>query len=231
MNKPYTDSTTENLVIYGNGQIARMLFHFAKSAYRITAFTVDRELIEGGTYADVPIIPFDEIQHYHPPGENRMIIAVGFVHMNRIRAERHAAARQKGYAFANYIHPSVVLHEDLSIGENNVILDHVSLNPGTSIGNSNFICSNVAIGHGCNIRDNCWINSGVAIAGETAINSNCFIGINAAIGDNISLAERCYIGANTLITRSTQVSEVYVSAHGERFPLPSEKFLRFIQKP
>lgn len=230
MNTTFSGAEKQNLIIYGNGQIARMLFHFAKSAYHVSAFTVDRCLITESAYAGVPIIPFDEILVTHPPSENKMIIAVGFVKMNSIRAERHAAAKAHGYKFINFIHPSSTVHDDLRIGENNVILDHVSLNPGTSIGSSNFICSNTAVGHGCIIEDNCWINSGVAIAGETRIASNCVIGINAAIGDNISVAEGCYIGANTLITRNTQPSEVYVSAHGERFPLPSEKFLKFIER-
>ncbi len=32
----------EKLIIYGNGQIARMLLHFARSQFDVVAFTVDR---------------------------------------------------------------------------------------------------------------------------------------------------------------------------------------------
>lgn len=220
----------DEIVIYGNGQMARMFYHFAKQVCRVSAFTVDRELIGSPSYAGVPVVPFDEVEEHYPPARHRMITAVGFVKMNRIRDERYQAAKSRGYAFANYIHPSVVLHDDVTFGENNVILDHVSLHPSTRIGNSNFICSNTTIGHGCRIGDNCWINSGVSIAGETKLESNCFIGINASIGDNIVIAERCYVGANTLITRSTAPAEVFVSSHGERFPLNSDDFLNFITR-
>lgn len=220
----------DKLVIYGNGQMAKMFYHFAKRACRVVALTVDRELIGCDSFAGVPIVPFDEVEKHFPPNHHRMITAVGFVEMNRIREERYLAAKRKGYAFANYIHPSAVIHDDILFGENNVVLDHVSLHPSTRIGNSNFICSNTTIGHGCRVGDHCWINSGVSIAGETSLGSNCFVGINASIGDNIAIAERCYIGANTLITRSTEPAEVYVSSHGERFPLPSDDFLKFIQR-
>jgi len=221
---------SDALIIYGNGQMARMFHHFARTEWRVAAFTVDRELITDSQFAGVPVLPFDEIERHCPPDSHHMITAVGFVQMNDVRASRYLAAKGKGYRFANYIHPSVVRHEDLVLGENNVVLDHVSLHPGVSLGNSNFLCSNISIGHGCRIEDNCWINSGVAVAGETLIRSNCFFGPNATVGDNIAIAERCYIGANTLVTRSTLAGEVYVSAQGERFPLSSDKFLDFIRR-
>lgn len=225
------DAPLPEVLLYGNGQIARMLFHFMRPTHRVAAFTVDRALITDPAYEGVPIVPFEEIESLYPPGRYPMIIAVGFVDMNRIRAARYAEAKGKGYRFINYIHPSVVIHDNLKLGENTVLLDHVSVHPGTSIGNSTFICSNTNIGHGCRIGDNCWINAGVAIAGETTIGANTFIGINAAIGDNLQVAEACYIGASTLITRNTAPEEVYVSASGERFPLPSDRFLKFIERP
>lgn len=220
----------DTLIIYGNGHMARMFYHFASTDFRVSAFTVDKNLITDCSYCGVPILPFETIEQYCATESHQMITAVGFVGMNDIRAERYRAAKDKGYRFANYIHPSVTKHPDLILGENNVILDHVSLHPGVRLGTSNFLCSNISIGHGCSIENNCWINSGVAIAGETIIQSNCFLGPNATIGDNIVIAERCYVGANTLVTRSTQANEVYVSAQGERFPLPSDQFLNFIGK-
>lgn len=224
------DSPPPDVVIYGNGQIARMLFHFMRPSHRVVAFTVSRDLITDTGYAGLPIVPFEEIESFYPPASCAMIIAVGFVQMNRVRAACYAEAKGRGYRFINYIHPSVVIHDNLELGENNVLLDHVSVHPGTSIGNSTFICSNTNIGHGCRIDDNCWINAGVAIAGETTIGANTFIGINAAIGNNLRVAESCYIGASTLITRNTAPEEVYVSASGERFPLPSDRFLKFIER-
>jgi len=218
------------VVIFGNGQMARLLFHFMRPTHHVSAFTVDRALITDKTYADIPIVPFDFIEAQFPPSHHDMIVAVGFVEMNQIRAERYREGKNKGYHFINYIHPSVLIHDNLNIGENNVLLDHVSVHPATQIGNSNFISSNTNIGHGCRIGNNCWINAGVAVAGETEIGSNTFIGINAGIGDNLSIGEANYIGANTLITRNTAPGEVYVSGNGERFPMLSKQFLKFIER-
>ncbi|MBS1159857.1 MAG: hypothetical protein H6R15_2276 [Proteobacteria bacterium] len=219
------------LIIYGNGQMARMFLHFARSEFAVVAFTVDRPVITETTIEGLPVIAFDEIEKHFPPNEHWLITAVGFLEMNRLRARKYQEGLAKGYRFANYIHPSVVRHPTLVLGDNNVILDHVAIHPYSRLGSGTFICSNASIGHGCDIGDNCWINSGVSIGGETRVGDGCFLGINATLSDNIRLGEHCYIGANTLVTRSTEANEVYISAAGERFPLNSEAFLKFITRP
>lgn len=222
--------TRPRLVVYGNGQMARMLLGFFRERFEVVGFTVDRSVIVEHSLESLPVIPFDEIQSVFPPENHRMIIAVGYLEMNDIRARKYEAATAMGYRFENYIHPSVAHHTNVSMGENNVILEHVAIHPDTSLGNSNFISSNTSIGHGCSIGNNCWVNAGVSIGGETKIGDNCFLGINATVGDNIELARRCYVGANTLVSRSTQADEVHISASGERFPLPSADFLKFIAR-
>lgn len=220
----------EKLIIYGNGQMAKMFLHFARTQFDVVAFTVDRAVVEEREIEGLPVIPFEEIGSRLSPASHAMITAVGYLAMNTLRAEKYAAARALGYRFVNFVHPSVVWHPTLLTGENNVILDHVAIHPYTRLGNGNFICSNASIGHGCRIGDNCWINSGVSIGGETRLGDGCFLGINATIGDNIVIERQCYVGANTLISRSTQPEEVYVSASGERFPLSSHAFLQFLAR-
>lgn len=220
----------DRLVIYGNGQMARMFLHFARRICPVTAFTVDRECIEAPEYLGVPVVPFDDIAAVAPPTGHCMIIAVGFARMNRLRAERYRDARRMGYRCPSFVDPSVILHEDVQFGDNNVVLDHVAIHPGTRLGDSNFVCSNSTIGHGCRLGDNCWINSGVSVAGEVSLGDNCFLGVGATLGDNIALAERSFVGANALLARNTVAGEVVIAAQGERFPLSSDDFLDFLRK-
>jgi len=222
--------TSKKLIIYGNGQMARMFLHFARLEYEVVAFTVDRSVLTDTVIEGLPVIPFEEIETHHPPAAHCLITAVGYLEMNSLRARKYREGLAKGYAFANYVHSSVVRHPGVAMGENNIVLDHVAIHPYTQIGNSVFIASNASIGHGCRIGDNCWINSGVAIGGETVIGDASFLGINATIGDNIRVERQCYVGANTLVTRDTLAEEVYISASGERFPLASQAFLQFIAR-
>lgn len=223
--------TIKKLIIYGNGQMARMFVHFARLEYEVVAFTVDRAVLADNFIEDIPVIPFEEIKIRYPPTEHCLITAVGYLEMNNLRARKYQEGLTKGYSFANYVHSSVVRHPNVSMGFNNVILDHVAIHPYTRLGNSIFICSNASIGHGCSIGDNCWITSGVSIGGETVIGDSSFLGINSTIGDNIRIERQCFVGANTLVFRNTKAEEVYISASGERFPLTSQAFLQFISRP
>lgn len=218
------------LVIYGNGQMARLFLHFARSEFDVVAFTVDRPVIAETVIEGLPVIPFDTIDQHYPPADHVMIIVVGFLEMNRLRTRKHQEAKALGYRLTSYIHPSVVRHPNLIVGEGSVVLDHVALHPYTRLGDGVFICSNASLGHGCTVENFCWINSGVAVGGETCIGEGSFLGINATLGDNVTLAHHCYVGANTLITRSTQPEEVFIAPAGERFPLDSAAFLQFIAR-
>lgn len=216
-----------DLIIFGTGKIAQVLYYFLKKEHNIVAFTIDREAMDETRLFDLPVIAFEEIEEFLLPKRHSMLIAVGYHQMNGFREARFAEAKSKGYGSINYIHPSVDLHGNIEIGENNVVLDHVSLHPFVKIGDSNFIWSNAVIAHGCTIEDNCWITSGVTIAGDTTIKSNAFLGVNATIGHSITIERENFIGANTKISKDTKAKEVYISRDGEKSRLDSERFLQF----
>ncbi|MGD9638329.1 MAG: transferase [Alphaproteobacteria bacterium] len=217
----------EKIVIFGNGKIAQIIYHFVKNTFDVVAFTVDRAFLKEDVLENLPVIAFDEIEKHFAPNDYKMLIAVGYIGMNSVREKKYGEAKAKGYSFVNYIDSSVVWHSNVTIGENNIILDHASVQPFAKIGNSNIIWSGAVVAHGCNVEDNCWITSGVTIAGDSTIKSNCFLGINATIGHNITIERENFIGANVLISRNTKEKEVFISKDGEKFRLDSLRFLQF----
>lgn len=219
-----------SLVIYGNGAMAKVLHAYTGKTREVVGFTVDRHCIAAGEtrFCGKPLVPFDEVVDHFPPDHHTMIVMVGFLDMNTLRAQKCAEARAMGYSLSSYIHESVLRHDDVAIGDNCVVLDHVSLHPGTRLGEGVFISSNVNIGHDCVIGDYTWINSGVAIAGRSTLGTGGFWGVNACAGDSLTIGARNFIGANTLVARSTGDDEVYLSEPGVKFRLKSQAFLRFI---
>jgi sugar O-acyltransferase (sialic acid O-acetyltransferase NeuD family) len=216
-------------VIYGNGSMARVLFSYARHSHDIAGFTVDDPCIADAatSFCGLPLAPFSRVESAFSPRDHQMIIAVGYVEMNELRERKYAEALERGYTFTSYIHPSLFVHDGVAIGENCIILDHVSIHPGSRIGRGTFITSNVNIGHDCEIGDNNWINAGVAIAGGCRIGPGCFFGVNASVAHGLRLGARNFIAANTLINRDTQDDQVYLSEPGQLFRLKSRAFLRF----
>jgi sugar O-acyltransferase (sialic acid O-acetyltransferase NeuD family) len=217
----------QNLIIYGNGRIAKIVYQFVKDNFNVVAFTVDELCIEEERIEGLPLLPFENIENEYSVLDHKILIAVGYVGMNNIREKKYLEAIEKGYSFVNYIHPSVHMHDNIHIGENNIILDNVSLQPYSEIGNSNFIWSNAVIAHGTNVGDTNWITSGVVVSGDAVIKSKCFLGVNATIGHNTILDDETFIGANTLVTKNTKKREVFISKEGEYFRLDSLRFLQF----
>ncbi len=221
-------SSKRKLVIYGNGAMASMLYYCMKDLYDIVGFCVDEICISNSMIESLPIVAFEDVDTIFPPNNHFMLIAVGFVQMNKIRKFKYNEAKAKGYSLVNYIHPSVSIYSNVELGDNVIILEFVSIHPGSKIGNNTFISSNVNIGHNCVIGDHCWINSGVSIAGGATIGNKCFLGINSSIGHKLKIAEKTFVGANVFINQNTNVEDTYLSAESTKFRMKSEKFLKFM---
>ncbi len=217
----------EKILIYGNGKIAKIVYQFIKKQFNVVAFSVDKDYMEEETIEGLPLVAFEDIQDKYSPDKYKMLIAVGYVQMNSIREKKYLEAKEKGYSFINYIHPSVEMHDNVQIGENNIILDHATIQPYVTMGNSNFVWSNAVVAHGSTVGDTNWITSGVVVSGDATIKSKCFLGANATIGHNITIEDENFIGANTLVTKSTKEKEVFISKEGEKFRLDSQRFLQF----
>ena len=217
------------VVIYGNGSMARVLFSYARRSMAVCGFTVDDVCIadNSATFCGLPLVPFSVVQEVFDPTAFKMIIAMGFIDMNDLRVSKYLEAKEKGYLFTRYIHDSVLIHDDVSIDENCVILDHVSIHPGCKIGPGTFITSNVTIGHDCIIGASNWINSGVSIAGACHIGPGCFFGVNSSVGHGVHVGARNFVAANTLLIKRTDDDEVYLSEPGQLFRLKSKAFLNF----
>lgn len=220
-------TSTKPVIIYGNGHMAKMLFHFIKAKHTVVCFTVDKHCINSEAIEGLPVIPFSEITLRFPAFEYDMLIVVGISEMNHVRERKYLEALEKGYQLINYIHPSVDLHDNIKLGQNNIILEHASLHPYTVIGNGNFISSNTNLGHGCIVGDFCWINAGVSVGGETRLGNKCFYGMNASVSNGLNIGDESFIGANTFISHDTLEKEVYLSETGKKFRLDSEHFLKF----
>lgn len=219
----------QKLIIYGAGKIAKILYHYLKNTFEVCAFTVDRNFIDEDVIFDLAVVPFESICETYPPSEYKMIVAVGYHEMNKLREEKYHEAKAKGYDFISYVDDHVKKFDGVAIGENCVVLDNATIQPFAQIGNNTTIWSNVTIAHGAKIGDNCWIASGTVVAGDAVVQSNCFIGINASVGHNVTIGSANYIGANAQVCKNTDPDDVYISEQATKFRIKSDQFMQFAQ--
>lgn len=216
----------KNLIIFGIGEIAQVIYEYFKKSdnkYKIKGFTVDREYCNIQYLFGLPVVPFDKVKNNFSPDNYDMFIAVSYKKMNKIREEKYISAKKMGYKFPSFISTNAYVWDNVKIGENTFIFENNVIQPFVEIGNNVIIWSGNHIGHHTKIDDHCFIASHAVISGSVNIKSYCFIGVNATIRDNITIEKENIIGAGSIILKSTNEGDVFGAVQTKKFPLKSNQ--------
>jgi len=206
------------LVIFGTGDIGQLAhYYFSRdSNYEVVAFTVDADYITEDIFCGLPVISFEQITDRHPPGNNKMFIALSYSKLNAVRTEKYLTAKSLGYKLASYISSRATILNDGRIGENCFILENNTIQPFVTIGNNVTLWSGNHVGHHSTIHDHCFIASHVVISGGCEIGESTFIGVNATLRDHIKVGEKCVVGAGALLLEDADAQGLYACKATER---------------
>jgi sugar O-acyltransferase (sialic acid O-acetyltransferase NeuD family) len=202
------------VVIFGIGEIAQIAEYYFSidSNYEVVAFTLDEAFIDSDSLNGKPIVPFENLEKTFDPKFYKMFIALSYKNLNRLRESKFNEAKKKGYELVSYISSRSSFLSQFPCGENCFIFEDNTIQPFVRIGDNVTLWSGNHIGHHSTINDHNFISSHVVISGHCTIKSNTFIGVNATIGHNVTIESENIVGAGCVITKSTNVGEVYVPA-------------------
>lgn len=217
------------LIIFGVGKIADVAYHhfLRDGGHDVVAFTCDAAWVpSSGTHYGLRVVAFEDVERHYPPESVTLFAALGYHELNRLRAQKCAEAKAKGYTLASYVSPRADLGPWVEVGENCLILDGVGIQPGATIGDNVSLWNNVLIGHHSSIADHCWIAAGATIGGVATLGERCFVGLNATIGGELSIGADSFLGGATLVLKSATERSVFIAPGTEKFRLDSDAFLR-----
>lgn len=203
----------KKLIIFGTGDVAQIAKHYFEidSEYEVVAFTVDSAYCTESTFEGLPLIPFNEIEQKKSSKEHDIFIALSYAQMNKLRAQKYAEAKTKGYRIASYISSKCSYLSQFQPGENAFIFEDNTIQPFVKIGDNVTLWSGNHIGHHSTIESHNFISSHVVISGHCKINSFCFLGVNSTLAHNVELAEGTLLGAGVVISKNTEQYGVYVA--------------------
>lgn len=215
----------KKIVIFGTGDIAQLASHYfnTDSNYSVVAFSVDASFIVESTFCGLPVVSFEDVVKYYPPGIHDFFIALSYSKLNSIRKEKYHAAKEKGYKLASYISTRATVLNNGIIGENCFILEDNTIQPFVEIGDNVTIWSGNHIGHHSIIGDHTFISSHVVISGGVSVGEQCFIGVNATLRDHITIGDRCVLGAGSILLSNAESEGVYVGEATPRSRVPSTR--------
>jgi len=217
----------EKLIIVGAGEFAEIAHHYFTrwSPYEVVAFSAERNFIDKEKLFDLPVVPFEELEKLYNPEEYKVFVAVTYTQLNRVRTKLFKKAKEKGFSFATFIHPTVFVDDTTEIGENCFIFELNNIQYKVVVGNNVILWSKNHIGPRTIIKDNCFISSGVTVSGYCEIGENCFLGVNSCIADYKKIAKDCIIGAGAVVLKDTEAEKVYVGNPAK--PLEKSSFTAF----
>jgi sugar O-acyltransferase (sialic acid O-acetyltransferase NeuD family) len=211
----------KKLILFGDGQMAVMMaFYFTHdSPHEVAAFTVNRDHIKDSSLMNLPVVPFEDLQHTHPPDQFAMSIPLSYRNLNQLRADKYREAKDKGYTLVNYVSSKAMTWPDLVLGDNCILLEGSVVQPFSGIGSNVFVGCGSIVGHHCFIGDHCFLAPGSVALGYVRVDPYCLLGANCTIRDGVTVAEECIIGTGVTISRNTKAKEVYIAERTE----PSKK--------
>ena len=213
------------IVIFGTGDIARLAhFYFTSdSNHHVVAFTVDAAHLKNTQFCGLPVVDFKRVEKLYPPRTYHMFVALSYTQLNRLRARKYLAAKNKGYRLVNYISSLATVFKNVQIGDNCFILEDNTLQPFVKIGNDVTLWSGNHIGHDTQIENHCFVSSQVVVSGFCQVKPYCFLGVNSAIHNGIVIAPQTIVGAGAVITENTVEKGVYVPPRSIRLSKSSDK--------
>ncbi len=202
------------LVIFGTGDIGRLAhYYFTRdTTRRVVAFTVDPEYRTAESFLGLPVYDFPALADRCSPQDHDLFVALSYVRMNRVRAEKYEAAKRLGYALPSYVSSRCSFLSEIPVGDNCFVLEDNTIQPFVRIGNNVTLWSGNHIGHDAVIEDHCFISSHVVIPGHVKIGPYCFLGVNATLRHGITLGPRTLVGAGAVVLGDTEAESVHLPA-------------------
>lgn len=106
------------------------------------------------------------------------------------------------FKFATIIHPRVLVHDFMTVGEGTIIYEGVILTTDIRIGSQVIISPKCGIGHDSIIKDYVSLLWNVNVSGADVIGEGVLVGSGATIIQNLKIGQGATIGAGAVVLNS-----------------------------
>lgn len=222
--------TEKNKVILaGNAITAGLLYSYLRvdNRYEVLGLTVDDEFLSQGVVSGLKAVGLSRIKESFPSESCRVIMAVGYNDLNRVRESLFMRLKGMGYEIESYVHPDARVYTAIPLGEGCIILPAAVIEPHASVGANSMIWCNVTLAHNSIVAENCWIAAGTVVSGQAKVLRNSFVGVNATIVNDVTVEAYNIVGASALISKCTKPHAVNLARSAEPFRYSSEDYVKY----
>jgi len=195
--------TNKKIIIIGAGGHTRVLISALKALRREIIGILDPDVkLIGQTIAGIPVLGNDDTISNYAPDAVELANGIGSVALPEKRKAIYMKFKNAGYSFARVVHPSVIVMEDVQLGEGVQIMAGAIVQTGCAIGNNTIINTGAVVDHDCIIGAHVHIAPGAVLSGGVVIGEMSHIGTAVTIIQGIKIAERVVVGAGAVIIKN-----------------------------
>jgi UDP-3-O-[3-hydroxymyristoyl] glucosamine N-acyltransferase len=162
---------------------------------------------------EVSIITPDQLTNLKDPYEYQY--AIGFCLDMQMREQICNFIDNNNLNCLSYIHESAFILEDAKIGKG-VFIGPFNVIQDSIIGDYCGIDCYCLVGHDSNLGRNSILHPGTMISGNVVVGNNCTFGLKSSVLNRISITDNVTISAYTNVTKSIDISGVYVGSIARR---------------
>ncbi len=189
-------------IIIGAGTYGEVYLAYLKEAnVNIVGFLDDNQDLHGKYVKGIPVLGGTDLLSSLRSTHNIEAVYCPMGN-NKLRVKFLELARSLGYETPNYIHPSVLISPNVTIGIGVYILLGSKIMPHTEIHDDVMISMGVNIAHHSVLEKGCFLSTGVNFGASIRAKKYSYIGLSATIMTGLhTLGEDCLIGAGAVVIK------------------------------
>ena len=141
-----------------------------------------------------------DIDEYEPKPDEEVLIAVMDL---EFKQKMIKALIDKNAKIGSFIHHSVIMPENLDIGEGNIVFPFCILEEYAIIGNYNLLTSYCFISHDCVVGDNNFF-SVAGVAGSVKVGNNNYFGLRSLVIPGVEVGNNNVIQAGMIVDKNVK---------------------------
>jgi len=106
------------------------------------------------------------------------------------------------FNFVNVIHPSVVIGDNVKLGEGIVMMAGCIINPKSKVGNFAFLATGAQLDHDCTLGNFSSISAGSITGGHVTLGDFSAITLGVTVIDRLQIGNNTVVGAGSLVLKS-----------------------------
>jgi len=188
------------IILLGAGGHAKVLLDALLKMNKKVIGIVDKQTTK--TLLNLPILGTDEKIEQFAPNSVQLVNGIGSIANTEKRTQIYNKFIKQGYKFANVIHPSVILANEIRLGQGIQIMAGAVIQVGSDIGDNSIINTQASIDHDCVIGKHVHIAPGVLLSGEVKIGDGSHIGTGTTIIQGIKIGTNALVGAGSVVVKN-----------------------------